>query len=380
MRITKVVVFSLTSVLFLCSLTACGASAVTSFTGFPAVTTQNQTTEIPLITTLVPSKTTVIFPETGFPIATEQNDPVRIYMGISPSPVKGENANCRLTVEIKQKWSGSWRGGFYDDLAKAKAWITIARAGISGSYSEARQYFDVPLDAVIVGGVTSWAGNALENGTFYIECIICLPTDGIWVFTSHFAGENWQQTLGSSQYVAVADGTSMPYYSIDLESSPIAYLEYFRYGNSGVIPPGEKNPLSLEIDLTRPPLAGEEATLTYTVNSPFYDIAGFKVKTEFVKKNAANQVIIVPASDIVISSELEWETNVFGQKYWPDWNTDLETVKSKILSTTIQLPEPGKWIISIHGEGLLPNGKYAISEDEIKITITETKAYYGWED
>jgi hypothetical protein len=120
-----------------------------------------------------------------------------------------------------------------DTLANSKAWISISRAGIHDSYSEAKKFTEVPLEDVVVSGDTTWEGNALENRSIKLKSIISLPRDGIWDFQGYFKGNNWKSPLQFrlyGHYFAATDEIAILYKSDEMIISPLAYLEYFDYG------------------------------------------------------------------------------------------------------------------------------------------------------
>lgn len=317
--------------------------------------------------------------------------PVQGRFDFTPLPKTGENVELLfnidiLNTDINYLWAGTWHKETPATLTNSKVWIEVEKAGIKGSYSEARKFSRIPLNEVVVDGQTSWEGNALENKSIKLKSTIRLPGDGIWLFRGYFAGSNWNLSFRYSRYIAVADGFSVDCFSLfpddDLKSTPLAYLANFDYGKEllrNQLPITEQNPLSLEIDIAHPPLAGEEMTLIYRAGSPFRDIDDVAINTNFTKRTAYDQIIDIAATDIVVNSELGWDTNVFDKKIWPEWMLNLKKNETRELLTTIRFPEYGEWTIHIQGEGQLPYGKYAWANDDLKLTIQENIAYYGWE-
>jgi hypothetical protein len=265
-------------------------------------------------------------------------------------------------------------------LADSIAWIQVLWAGIDGPYSEARQYTEIPFEDIVVSGDTSWEGNALETKTIELRSTIHLPKEGKWGFVGQFTGDNWEKPVIRSRYMAVADGLAIPYYPQDLENSPLAYLEHFGYGLAGKLPADEKHPVFLGLDMTHPPLAGEEVTITYLVLSPYYDIDDFKVETDFTRRTEDNEIVKVPAVEIVVNTEIGWDVDAWGNTIWKDWETDIAKNEVRELTHIIRFPEPGEWQIHIYGSCVLPENGYYGAGDTIKLTITEDKAYYGWQD
>ena len=162
---------------------------------------------------------------------------------------------------------------------------------------------------------------------------IRLPREGIWIFEGNLTGENWSEPVTYRRWIAVADGIVMSYWDKkELKASPLAYLTYFDYGGMANLRPTEERPVLLELDMSKPPLAGEEVTLTYRVSSPYIDVQDFSARTRFFKTGVGK----VPASDVLVSGDLEWVT---------DFKKD-ELVE---LSAVIKFPEPGEWQIQLLG-------------------------------
>jgi hypothetical protein len=316
--------------------------------------------------------------------ATHPDSPVMGRFEISPFPEPGKKFECVLNLEVRRIWEGLWQNQTSDVLVDSKAWISISRAGIHGSYSEARNFTEVPREEVVLSCNTVWEGNALETRSIELKSTLCLPGDGIWLIEGDFAGstDNIRRPslLHWSHYFAIDDGIALKYKSDAMKSSPLAYLEHFSYGRSGLLPFEEQNPLILELDISHPPLAGEEVTLTYKALCPLFDINDLILKMVFVMRNKNVSITGFSAKDIVVKSELGFSPDVFGNVLWDKWKTSLRMGEPRELSTTIKFPEPGEWNIGISGRGYLPNGKTAYTSDDIKLTISENQSYYGWEE
>jgi hypothetical protein len=326
------------------------------------------------------SSPTTQTPVTTQPVATEPDYPVSARLDILP--ITDKEMEVHFTINIDRIWDGIWQyvEATSGTLVNSRAWITVLWAGIDGPYSEARQYTEIPFEDIVVSGGTVWEGNALETRTIELRSTIRLPKEGKWEFIGQFAGEGWQKPVIQYQHMAVADGMAIPYYSQDIKDSPLAYLKYFGYGTTGKLPADEYNPVSLELDMTHPPLAGEEVTVTYLALSPYYNIDDFEVRTYFTKRVEDNKIVDVPAADIVVSTEIGWDVDAHGNTIWKDWETDIAKDGFKELTHIIKFPEPGEWEIYIHGRCVIEGMGVFQTGDGIKINITEDDAYYGWQD
>lgn len=307
--------------------------------------------------------------------------PIEGNLTIIPLPKVGETAEIVLRFDVKELWEGEWWtfGATSESLQKSAAWIEVWRAGISGSYSGTRSFQQIPMDEITLTGITSWEGNAVETRVIELKTSIRLPSEGIWYFKGYFVGNDWTQPIKYHKRFAVAEGLSLPYTVADLRFSPLEYLLNRDNSVRSKLPPDEQRPVYLELDMDHPPLAGEEATLTYIVLSPFQDIESFNADTIFYKRVDAPDYTVVPATDIVVRSDLGWGTDAFGTTYWKDWETGLSMGERKEVVHTITFPETGEWKIYINGRGRAADGRVYTTRDYVEFTITEDKSYYGWQ-
>jgi hypothetical protein len=295
--------------------------------------------------------------------------PIYFNVELSPLPLPGETADWLFRIEVKELSLFERVRGFFgpaEGLVNSRAWFTVRWAGINVSYSEARSYQEVPLEEVVISGNTSWEGDATVNRIIELRSTIRLPREGFWIFEGCFTGENWVNTLTPAKYIAVADGISMNSWGHNVfQNTPVAYLGLFDYGTSGHIPPTEKYPVCLELDISKPPLSGEEVVITSRVSSPYIDVEDCTGYYKFYKREKDNTYPRIPGSDLLVSGDLEWT---------------LDVIKDEIResSAVIKFPEPGEWEIRVSGSYPARPMSMGGFYDEIKFTITKDKAYYGW--
>lgn len=302
-------------------------------------------------------------------------------LNISTLPVLGENVELFFTIDIEKLWNGEWQGRKAEDLVDSQAWVQFFWADTHGSYTAARKFVEVPLSEVSSGGELSWEGNALENRNITLKSNIQIPGEGVWKIIGYFSTANWEQPMESwlqfpeiglktpvfrwKQY-AVADGTAIRMFYGDYENSSLDYLFNFDYGmvadktlnDSGA-------PFIIQLDISKPPLAGEEVNLTCTITS-LYDEPDFSAWITFLKSPGIKTDI--PLSEFLVNGDLAWEG-------------DLKSQTPVTYSAVIKFPEEGEWMIhaSVNSQER-ENAQFRGFTDGIMITIAEDKSYYGWKE
>jgi hypothetical protein len=323
-------------------------------------------------------------PASTAPVITDTTvppSPIRVYLNISALPVLGENVELIFTVNINELWKEEWQGRKTEDLARSRAWIQFFWADIHGSYTAARKFAGVTLSDVSASGDLTWEGNALENRNITLQSSIQIPREGVWKINGYFSTNNWEQPVESwlqfpevglktpilvwKQY-AIADGTAVQMFVGDFKKSLLGYLSNFDYGMvSDKTLNDSSNPVIIQLDISKPPMVGEEATLTCTITA-LYDEPDFFAQITFLKSPGIQTD--VPLSDFLVSGDLEWQG-------------DLKSQTPVTFSAIIKFPEEGEWQINAFGNSLVrKNAQFLGFTDGINITITKNKAYYGWKE
>ncbi len=289
-------------------------------------------------------------------------------MNIIPFPAVGETAVWVFKVNNKEMGEGDpW------DLANSRAWLSAYHASIQGSYSEARLYKQIPLEEIVVDGDTVWEGSALGKNLIEIRCTIKLPSEGIWLLQGEFECKRWN--IKKHDFIAAADGIGMQYYSDNLTSSSLAYLQYFRYGTTvtgAYPPPTEGRPVVLELNISKPPRMNEKVKLTWRVSSPILDVEAFTANTTFSKRGNDNHMKNRPLSDILLSID---HTSTIYVDHILTWTLDFKKGEPVEVSAIVRFPEPGEW--EIHVQGNYPLRHNPGFTDDIRFIIAKDKSYYG---
>jgi hypothetical protein len=290
--------------------------------------------------------------------------PIDLTLDISSMPSLGKTVELTFTVEVKDLWDSLWNGQTVDTLSNAKASVDFFWADIHGSYSEAKYFVKIPLEDVLVDGELNWEGNALENREITLHSQIRLPKEGVWQISATFSGQDWTSMPSFTKYIAVADGEAVSMVERYLESSKIAYIGYFPYGNGyQKILDEEHAPVILELDIAKAPLTGEEVLLTCRITS-LNDVPDFFTHISLFKN--PQMIKDIPFSSFLINGDLEWQG-------------DLKKMTPVEFSAVIKFPEEGEWRIYAEGNSLLREEmELSGFADDILLTVTDEKSYYGW--
>jgi hypothetical protein len=293
------------------------------------------------------------------------DNPYSAYFHLSQAPRLGETAE--LTFEIKNIRQLDSRYQSQDGLSKSKAWVDFYWTNIHGSYTEAVTPVRIPLDEVVVSGATSWEGNFNKN-QFNLHSIIRLPREGIWRIQWNFTGEGWSRNFDGNYWVAVADGTAaiMNTNTEEFKSGPLAYLAFstFPGGNGSQRIPTPDDPYSVYLDILKAPKVGEEVKLICRILS-LNDMTDFSIQWHFYKRTGDN-VREIPSTSFLTGADLGWKN-------------DIKKGEPVVFSTTIKFPSEGEWaIMAIANSEAINNMGTASNGDDLQITITSARSYFGW--
>ena len=159
-------------------------------------------------------------------------------------------------------------------------------------------------------------------------------------------------------------------YADNFKSSSLAYLSNFNYGrlmDSRKIDylNEQSEPVIMELDISKAPKVGEEATLTCTIAS-LHDVADYYVSIAFHRRLGDNTILTVPGSELLLKGALQWQGN-------------LKRAQPTIFTTTINFPEEGDWEIYAAGKSHenIDNHNPGYS-DNLEINISSVVSSYGW--
>jgi hypothetical protein len=149
----------------------------------------------------------------------------------------------------------------------------------------------------------------------------------------------------------------------EFKKGPLAYIGNNSYAG-GMIGPGvptDKHPVTLGLDISKAPRAGEEVTLSCRIVS-LIDVPDFSIDWSFMRRlGAVGQDI--SETELLSSADLSWKI-------------DIKKGEPVVFSTTFKFPTEGNWEIWVSGKSgaryLTDSGHY------MKISITSTRSSFGW--
>jgi hypothetical protein len=307
--------------------------------------------------------------ETAPITAHSSGEPGLITLSLSHAPKLGETAELICTNKI----------GFFriqnstvdKSNIKVKAWIEFFYANTKGSYSEAKHGVLIPYDKVLVNGQLDWEGNPFSiNGTLELGGTIQLPREGIWEITGYMQAEGldntWmEQTFKAQIRIAVTQDVAAAYNTREFYDEGLAYLTNFSYGGISHRVPNEIfDPVVLELDISKIPGTGEEATLTCCITS-LYDVTDFSARITFYKRLEDYTIVKIQEDKVLVNGYLRWAG-------------DLIKGEPITFSALITLPDEGDW--QIYASGDYPTNERIGFSDIIELNISGNIRSYGWEE
>jgi hypothetical protein len=277
---------------------------------------------------------------------------------ISKAPKLNETADLIFVIKVVRSDANIQP---FAGLARSKAWIDFYWTNTQGSYSEAYSSIQVPSEEVTISGELPWQGSYSEGLTLHSQ--IKLTREGVWRIQARFYGEGWQAGAGNEIEVAVANGTAAIMGTEDFKTGLLAYLGNLTY-EGGVWPPpvpNEMYPVSLGLDISKAPRAGEVVNLSCRIRSVI-DLPDVSIAWSLLRR-LGDTAEDLPETDLLSSTDLAW-------------NTDLKKNEPIVFSTTIKFPTEGDWELSATGKS---GTKYITgSGHRLKLSITSSKSYFGW--
>jgi hypothetical protein len=254
----------------------------------------------------------------------------------------------------------------------AKAWVEFWWTDPTGSYLTAKQAVQIPLSEVVVSGDTTWEGDYTKTGSLHSKSTIKLPRAGIWQIEGYFTGAGWQTPIKFYNQDFISKDFAADMDSASFKTSSFAYLadDYFDYGflwdkRKIDFLSEQFNPVIMELDIAKPPKAGEEVTLTCTTAS-LADVSDYSMTIIFKRRLADGSTISVPASQLLVKGSYQWQGN-------------LQKTQPTVLTAIIKFPEDGDWSISTSGQSQDNiNNHTPGGFDILDLTVSTPVSYYGW--
>jgi hypothetical protein len=333
------------------SLTVLGLAFTLSSTLLTGCTTSNFTSSTKLTETTTSTS----------PITTKTtNLPYKAGLDISQSPKLDETAELNYNISFLVDDLLAI-GKTKDSLKYAKAWLQFVWAETQGSYAEAKYGVEVPASKVILNGNPSWSGNAIEDNDIKLSTTIQFPEEGYWIIYGRFTGEGWAAPYESRMTLVVTKDAAGIVGTPGFNSGPLARFGDFSYGELARPSPSNDHPVTIELNISKPPRVGEEATITYYINS-LNDVADFSTELSFNRRNGEKG----PADKLIVKGTATSKL-------------DLKAGVPALISATVIFPDADDWRIEVYGVSPKNiSNKTAGVADEIELTITPDLGSYGW--
>jgi hypothetical protein len=289
--------------------------------------------------------------------------PYSTRFSFSPEPILGVESEVTFSSTFtsdfkKQKATG---------LANARARVDFFWTDIHGSYSEAKKSTLVPISEVLVSGLSTWEGNALDG--VELRFTIKLPKEGYWRVVGSMveadSSNGIQGIAWGDQWMIVADGTYQGR-GDNVKAGSLAYLHNFQYGQIGDKQLDERgNPVIMVSDIAKAPLVGEAVEVSCTITS-LNDVAGFSMLNRIEKRESDTSISSISSSRLMKEGSLVWQGN-------------LKAREPVVVTGVILFPEAGEWEIRVEGNSqaneLNQEGGYG---DILDLTVGEKRSSYGW--
>ena len=294
--------------------------------------------------------------------------PYSAGISIKPVPKIGETAEMTYTFDVVNSDFLPGRPGAED----AKAWIEFWWTDPAGSYLTAKQAVQIPVSEVVVSGNTTWEGDYTKTRLLHLKSTIKLPRAGIWQIEGYFTGKGWKTPIKFYSRDFISQDFAADMYSDSFKTSPFAYLGYdnFDYGflkdkRKMDFPNQQSDSVIMELDISKPPKAGEEVTLTCTMAS-LTNVSDYSMTIAFSRRLAGGPLKSVPVTQLLVKGDYQWQGNV--QKAQP-----------AVFTATIKFPEEGDWQVYASGQSPdnIKNHTFG-GADILDLSIATPTSYYGW--
>lgn len=207
---------------------------------------------------------------------------------------------------------------------------------------------NIPLQEVLVGNSFNWEGH-MTGEPMEFSATIKLPYEGCWSICAR-STQDWLDS--DCVFVQVTEDESM-----------FGCQKDYRPNTSpGPDPPTKYYPITVELDIPKPPRLNEPVELTWSLNS-IRDVDGVIGRVEFVHLEGKTRAI-VPAEDMLIKGDL-------------NWTGSLKKDSPLYFSATVKFPQEGDWVIRAHGDSFAEQHPIN-SEYPLFLHIDKNKSRWGW--
>lgn len=207
----------------------------------------------------------------------------------------------------------------------------------------------VPVQEVLVNGNLNWEGD-MTGEPIEFSSNIKFTDEGNWRICAY------------SEY-SYFDSDCV-FLNIAEDSSSFGWPDDYRpyTGHSFPVTPSERYPITVELDMPKPPLLDEPVQLTWSINS-IKDISEASGKVEFYRMEGTDRIEI-PVEEVIVDGNLSWEGS-------------LTKDNPLHFSATVKLPEDGDWEIRTTGS-YYAQDMFIEGNSFLYLNVGKDKSRWGW--
>jgi len=207
----------------------------------------------------------------------------------------------------------------------------------------------VPAQEVHVGGNLNWEGD-ITGEPLEFSATIKFPYEGNWGI---YVRSTYRPEDSDSIFLSVAE-----------DSGSFGWPEDYRPSTSHSFPitPSQRWPISVELDIPKPPLVNEPVQLTWSINS-IRDIDEVISEVKFQRMEGTDRVE-APAKDMLIEGDLTWKGS-------------LKKDSPLNFSVTVRFPLEGDWGIVAIADSYVEQEPINASS-RLFLHAAKDKSRWGW--
>jgi hypothetical protein len=207
---------------------------------------------------------------------------------------------------------------------------------------------DIPLQEVLVGSSLNWEGY-MTGEPMQFSATIKFPYEGCWRIIAKSTKNHEDSDMVAVQ---VAEDGSTFGCQKDY-APPVIPFPYI---------PDERQPVSMEFDIAKPPHLNEPFQITWGI-STIRDIAEASAKVGFYRMEGTEE-ISVPAEEVLIKGDITWKGS-------------LKKDSPLHFSATVKLPEEGGWSIGAEFRSYVEEEPITAGSG-LYLHVDKDKSRWGW--
>ena len=303
---------------------------------------------------------------------------------VSPRPAAPVSCTVSLPQPPKAGDSAELEFILHDvnGIKNSQSWLEFYWTNTQGSYLETRNRIQIDPQDILLNGAASWYVDSPEDIDITLSDTIRFPKEGIWVITGFFYN-NDKQLFSSSIQIAVKKEASINTSKI-YGSKDFADIDNLLNGDGGLndepdLTSFDKNePVLMELNLSKPPKAGEKVTLTCKIVALHHDIPNLIAHIVLWKYVFEHPDILTYLWNYTNTDEVDFYNS--GTLLWQG---SLQQNKPVEFSVVISIPESGNWQVYAGGDSLpgyqsFSDIKYSQRNKKINLTINADSGSYGY--